>query len=139
MKKILLGILGFTIFFFFAFASGIYSAHVFDVRPSFQVFMVFTFIFGFFGSVLFLSYYWKKTGLGNFARSVRKKINMSDILLKRCLVFWAAFVFFYIIYRFSYDPVIYGKDFVSLITWIYTIPLGLLFFAILFKGIAKNK
>ena len=49
-----------------------------------------------------------------------------------------AFVFFYIIYRFAYDPVIYGKDFVSLLTWIYTIPLGLLFFTILFKGIAKK-
>ena len=81
MKKLLLGILGFIIFFFFAFTSGIYSAHVFDMRPSFQAFMVFTFIFGFFGGVLFSSYCWKKTGLGNFARSVRKKINMSDILL----------------------------------------------------------
>ena len=138
MKKLLLGILGFIIFFFFAFTSGIYSAHVFDMRPSFQAFMVFTFIFGFFGSVLFSSYYWKKSPLGNFARSIRKKINMSDILLKRCLVLWMAFVFFYIIYRVAYDPVIYGRDFVSLVTWAYTIPLGLLFFIILFKGMAKK-
>ena len=137
MKKLLLGILGFIIFFSFAFTSGIYSAHVFNMRPSVQVFMVFTFIFGFFGSVLFSSYYWN-TGLGNFVRNIRKKINMSDILLKKCLVLWMAFVFFYIIYRFAYDPVIYGKDFVSLLTWIYTIPLGLLFFIILFKGMGKK-
>lgn len=142
MKKILLGIIGFIIFFGVGWHVGYIYYYFTDCKNTSlcnYLFLIFTFLPGIFGFVLFYSYYLKKNYLGNIIRTTQKKLDISNRFFKLFIINWIIFsVIVFIIYNIR--PYSFTENPELKIAFLaFTFPLILFFLTIYIKHIFNDK
>ena len=150
MKKIAYGLIGFVIFILIGFF--IYGGFFVILEEIFRVRFNYGFIarlgvwlilaFGIFGYHSFASEKFSNSLISKYVVKIKKKIDLANKYVRVYLVSWLLYDFLYIIYLFSAEPYGYrirGDEWLSVLSWMFLLPMVFVGFVILYKWALKGK
>ena len=150
MKKIAYGLIGFVIFILIGFF--IYGGFFVILEEIFRVRFNYGFIarlgvwlilaFGIFGYHTFASEKLSNSLISKYVVKIKKKIDLTNKYVRVYLVSWLLYDFLYIIYLFSAEPYGYsirGDEWLSVLSWMFLLPMVFVGFVLLYKWALKGK
>ena len=150
MKKIAYGLIGFVIFILIGFF--IYGGFFVILEEIFRVRFNHGFIarlgvwlilaFGIFGYHTFASEKFSNSLISKYVVKIKKKIDLANKYVRVYLVSWLLYDFLYIIYLFSAEPNGYsirGDEWLSVLSWMFLLPMVFVGFVLLYKWALKGK